>query len=105
MVVGVVFAWRAAITSNVVLRADRVELRSIVRTRRIPLERIARVEVAVGRTGMSGFGREYLLLHRRDGTTASFRELSSKPSGHSQTIVQRAVLEINAALPGLSSGS
>jgi Bacterial PH domain len=105
ILVGVGSAWRAAVTSNVVVRADRVDLRSMVRTRRIPLDQIARVEVAFGRTGMAHFGREYLVVHRRDGTATSFRDLSSKPSGDSQTIVQQAAREINATLLGLSSST
>jgi hypothetical protein len=56
------------------------------------------VEVAVGRTGMNGFGREYLVLHRRDGATATFKDLNAKPSVTHSTIVQEAARAINQAL-------
>jgi hypothetical protein len=98
VLVGVATVWRGWITSNVVLRSDTVELRSIVRTRRIPLTFIDSVEVAVGRTGMNGFTREYLVLHEHDGVARSFKELNSKPSTLAETVVQRAAREINSAL-------
>ena len=46
---------------------------------------------------MNGFGREYLILRRSDGTSTAFMELNSKPSG-SLTAVQRAAQAINGAL-------
>jgi integrase len=78
MMVGALWFWRGAATSNVILRADSVELRGVVWTRRIPLRELASVTVATGRTGMNGFSREYLVLHRRNGTDSSFKELNSK---------------------------
>jgi hypothetical protein len=86
--------FRALRSSAVVMRATHVELRSIVRTRRIALGDIASVDVEVGRTGMNGFGREYLVIHLRDGSTLSFRELNSKPSTSSVTVVQDAARAI-----------
>jgi hypothetical protein len=98
MTLGIAIIWRAAVTSNVVLRTNRVELRSIVRTRRVSLQQLDSVSVEVGRTGMNGFAREYLVLHLHDGATAAFKELNSKPSDTAETVVQRAAREINAAL-------
>lgn len=89
---------RAMGTSNVILHDDEVETRSIVRIRHYALADLERVDVAVGRTGMNGFGREYLVLHRRDGTTTDFKELNAKPSTGHETAVQRAARAINEAL-------
>ena len=96
--IGATFWWRARSTSKVVVRADTVELRGFGRTRRVPLMAIVNVDVAVGRTGMNGFGREYLVIYRKDGTTTSFKELNSKPSREGPTIVQQAAQAINDSL-------
>jgi hypothetical protein len=89
---------RALRSATVIVTASDVELLGFVRTRRHHLDDLASVEVAVGRTGMNGFGREYLVLHRRDGATATFKDLNAKPSVTHSTIVQEAARAINQAL-------
>lgn len=97
---GVLSIWRGWTTSNVVVRPDEIELRSIFRTRRVPLSALESVTVAVGRTGMNGDGREYLVMHRRDGGETAFKDLNSKPSSATETVVQQAAREITDALSG-----
>jgi hypothetical protein len=77
--VGVVLAVRGLRSSCVVVDGSGVVTRSIVRARRSGFSELRAVEVAVGRTGMNGFGREYLVLHRADGQDVAFKELNCRP--------------------------
>ena len=97
---GIGSLFRALNSSDVILEVASVRTRSIVRTRRFPLADLVHVEVKVGRTGMNGFGREYLAFHLKDGREFGFKEFNSKPSGPgaSATVVQRAAAAINARL-------
>jgi hypothetical protein len=92
---------RALRSSCVVVDGAGVVTRSLVRTRRYGFAESHDVEVTVGRTGFTGFGREYLLFHRADGRDVSFRELNCRPHKDSQqtSVVQRAAQCINAYLP------
>lgn len=101
---GVFFTIRAMRSSLVVVGETHVITRSIVRTRRFELAKLRRIEVAVGQTGWTGFGREYLVIHQADGSTFSFRELNSKPSGGpTKTVVRRAAEAIEERLSERSS--
>ncbi len=64
----------------VVVRGSGVTTRSMLRTRRYAFSELRGVEVAVGRTGFNGFGREFLVLHLSDGRDVAFKELNCKPS-------------------------
>lgn len=94
LILGAVFVVRSLRSSSVVLGADLVETRSLVRTRRHPLCDLTGVEVAVGRTGMNSGDREYLIFQRRDGSRFSFKELNAKPGdGSIVQSAQAAILE------------
>jgi hypothetical protein len=71
---------RALRSSGVVVDGAGVVTRSLVRTRRYEFAGLRGVDVAVGRTGFTGFGREYLVFRRVDGWDASFKELNCRPS-------------------------
>src|SRR5687767_8974224 len=66
-------------SSRVVVNGSGVTTRSMVRTRRHPFSELRGVEVAVGRTGLAGFGREHLVFHRADGQNVAFKELNCPP--------------------------
>jgi len=95
---GLFFSYRALRSATVVLSSSDVELRGFARTRRLRLKDLAAAEVAIGQTGMNGFGREYLVLHRHDGAKAAFKELNAKPSPTESTVVHKAARAINDAL-------
>jgi hypothetical protein len=100
LVFGVLFGIRALRSSNIVVDHSGVTTRSIVRTHRYAFSELQGVAVAVGRTGLNGFGRQYLILHRSDGGEVAFRELNSSPPEHPGTtsVVQRAAASISARL-------
>jgi hypothetical protein len=108
---GLVFAFagsfslfRAMRSSSVAVDDTHVITRSMVRTRRFELAKLSGVEVAVGQTGWTGFGREYLVIHQSGEKTFSFRELNSKPSGGpTKTVVRRAAEAIEERLSALRS--
>lgn len=75
-----VVAIRAKMSSSVMLGADRIALRSILRTRTISWADLAFVEVAVGRTGMGPARRRYLVFHTKDGRARRFSDLNDSPS-------------------------
>jgi hypothetical protein len=97
-VLGACFTVRAMRSSSVILRDDEVETRSILRTRRYALSELEGVDVAVGRTGLNGFGREHLVLHRQDGTRVVFKDMNAKPSTAHDTNVRRAAKAITDSL-------
>ncbi len=76
----VLLAVQALRSSCVVVDDSAVVTRSIVRTRRYLFVELRGVDVAVGRTGFNGFGREFLVLHLSDGRDVVFKELNCKPS-------------------------
>lgn len=88
-------------SSCVVVDATSVVTRSMVRTRRYPLSELRGVEVVVGRTGFTGFGREYLVVHRADGQDVAFKELNCRPpmEPDGTSVVRRAAAAINGRLP------
>jgi hypothetical protein len=100
LVLGVASLIRALRSSDVIVDDEAVYARSILRTRRFPLADLDRVQVEVGRTGMNGFGREYLRLYLKEDRDFSFRELNSKPSlpDEHASVVQQAAAAINARL-------
>jgi hypothetical protein len=100
LIVGGAFLYRGLRSATVVLTDSEVELRGFARTRRLRVADLSVVDVAVGRTGMNGFGREYLILKQRDGTTSAFKELNAKPSSARLTVVQEAARALNAAIAG-----
>lgn len=89
---GVYTIVRGLRSSCVVVERSGVTTRSMVRTRRYLFSELYGVEVAVGRTGLAGFGREYLVLHRADGRRVAFKELNSRPPKdlESKSVVRRA---------------
>jgi hypothetical protein len=96
---GVVTIIRGRRSSSVTVEQDAVVTRSMVRTRRLPLGELERVEVAVGRTGMNGFDREHLVFHRTGAPPLAFKEFNAKPSADGRTTeVQRAAAAIQARL-------
>ena len=97
LAVGVLAMTRAWRSATVVVRDSDIELRGFLRTRRIPLASLDHAEVAVGQTGMNGYGREYLTLLQRDGAALAFKELNAKPSPVG-TEVQSAVRQINSTI-------
>ena len=91
LVAGTAFGVRALRSSWVIVRKEFVEARSLLRTRRYPLADLVGVEVAVGRTGSNGFGREHLVFRFRDGREQRFVELNAKSTIHGEvTVVGRA---------------
>lgn len=99
---GVYTIVRGLRSSCVVVDGSGVMTRSMVRTRRYPFSGLREVEVAVGRTGMAGFGREHLVFHRADGQDVAFKELNCRPPKPPETtsVVRRAAACINERLPG-----
>jgi hypothetical protein len=92
---------RALRTSCVSVDGLGVSTRSMVRTRRYLFSELRGVEVAVGRTGFAGFGREHLVFHRADGQDVAFKELNCRPPKPPDTtsVVRRAAACINERLP------
>lgn len=99
---GVYTVFRGLRSSLVVVDGSGVTTRSMVRTRRYALSELRGVEVAVGRTGLAGFGREHLVLHRADGQDVAFKELNCPPpkAPATSSVVRRAAASINERLPG-----
>jgi hypothetical protein len=95
--VGLGLVVRAFCSCDVVVDQNEVRMRSLVFTRRFALKDITSADVEVGRTGMNGFDREYLVLHRVVGADVAFKELNSAPSTSSVavTTVQQAAHAIN----------
>lgn len=99
-VLGAVSLVRAVRSSQVEVDAAGVTTRSMLRTRRYAFEDLATVEVRVGRTGLNGFDREYLVFHRTDGPAMAFKELNCRPSPDESTVVHRASRCIRNRLAG-----
>lgn len=97
---GVYTVVRGLRSSCVVVDGRGVSTRSMVRTRRYPFSELRGVEVAVGRTGLVGFGREHLVFHRADGQDVAFKELNCPPPKAPEwsSVVRRAVECINERL-------
>jgi len=98
---GVYSVVRGLRSSRVVVDGSGVTTRSMVRTRRYGFSELRGVEVAVGRTGFAGFGREHLVFHRADGEDVAFKELNCPPPKPLETtsVVRRAAACINERLP------
>ncbi len=100
--VGLLFAYRGLTTSLVIVKPDEIDLRGFGRRHRVRVNALSSVEVAVGRTGMNGFGREHLVFHHLDGTATAFKDLNAKPSTTKRTVVQDAAAAIDRQLhPGV----
>lgn len=97
---GVYTIVRGLRSSRVVVDGSVVTTRSMVRTRRYPFSELRGVEVAVGRTGFAGFGREHLVFHRADGQDIAFKELNCPPPKPPETssVVRCAAACINERL-------
>jgi hypothetical protein len=96
---GLILVVRAARSPSVEVDGSGVSTRDLLRTRRYEFAELESVEVAVGRTGMTGFGREYLVFRRTDGKAVAFRELSARrPKNAGVTVVRRAAASINERL-------
>jgi hypothetical protein len=102
VVLGAFFAVRALRTSSIVVDGSGVSTRSILHTRHYTFAELRDVEVAVGRTGFTGFGREHLVLHRADGQDVAFKELNCPPpkASGATSIIRRAAACINERLSG-----
>lgn len=98
---GVYTVVRGLCSSRVVVNGSAVTTRSMVRTRRYAFSDLREVEVAVGRTGVTGFGREHLVFHRADGQDVAFKELNCRPPEPPQrtAVVRQAAACINERLP------
>jgi len=98
---GVYTIVRGLRSSLVIVDGSGVTTRSMVRTRRYPLSELRGVEVAVGRTGFAGFGREHLVFHRADGEDVAFKELNCRPPKPPQatSVVRDAAACVNERLP------
>jgi hypothetical protein len=97
--VAALLAYRALSSSAVVVDHWGIETHSMMRTHRYAFTDLNRVEVAVGRTGMTGFDREYLLIHRRDGRDIAFKALNCRRSkGDAVSVVARAAVSKNTRL-------
>lgn len=88
-------------SSDVLVDDVTVTTRSFLSTRRHALRDLKGVAVVRGRTGLNGGGREYLVLHRSDGSTVPFRELNSRPSDQQDrpSVVEQAAAAIRRRLP------
>ncbi len=96
---GALFTVRALRSSSVVVNDSGVTTLSIVRTRHYAFSELRRVDVAVGRTGLAGFGREHLVIHCADGRVVAFKELNCPSSQDgSMSVVRRAASCINGWL-------
>jgi hypothetical protein len=93
-------AIRALRTSCVVVRADEVETRSLLRARRHRFADLRRVEVGLRRTGLNGSSREYLIFQAADGRQFAFMEMNSKPpkGPDEESVIRRAAAYINDQL-------
>src|SRR5207248_1422237 len=98
LVVGGISAFRALRSSRVILGEQAVETRSMLRTHRYPVDSIRSVVVERGRTGMNGYGREYLALTLANGEVVRFKELNAKPRADGETVVQHAARAITAVI-------
>jgi hypothetical protein len=90
--VGVLLAARALTTSCLTIDDTGVTTRSLIRKRRFEFEDLRGVDVEVGRTGMNGFDREYLVLHCSDGIDYAFKDLNNRPGPS----VDRSVVQLAA---------
>lgn len=92
MVLGLLFAYRGFVSAVVIVSRDRVVTRSFLRSRTYPMADLVGVRVEVGRTGLNGFNREYLVLELADGSLSRFRELNAPVPGDQaeSTVVRRA---------------
>lgn len=71
----------------------------MVRTRRYSFSELRAVGVEVGRTGVNGFGREYLMFYLADGRDVAFKELNCRPPTTDEpTVVRRAAACVNERL-------
>ncbi len=94
------FAYRGATAGKVTVGDQMVTTRSFLRTRHYRASELASAEVRIGRTGPNGFGRQYLVLRRVDGSDVAFRGLNCKPvcDGQTPTVVEQCVAAISSAL-------
>lgn len=90
LALGVVSLGRAVRSSRVDVGTDEVVTRSMIRTRRYQFEELSDVEVEIGRTGLNGLDREYLVFHCANGDAVSFKELNCRPSPDAPSLVRRA---------------
>jgi hypothetical protein len=93
---GLWFAWRGNRSTTVIVGDERVILRSLIKTRSYAVGDLLGARVEIGRTGPNGFGREYLVLECRDGSTVPFKELNARPSKTQpeESVVQEAASTI-----------
>jgi hypothetical protein len=99
LVFGALLFVRAMTSSLVIVDDSGVRTRSIVRTHRYDFSELRGVDVGVGRTGLAGFGREYLVLHLVDRPDVAFKELNcAPPHGERTSIVREAAASIRERL-------
>lgn len=106
VITGIIVAWRGASTSCVIVGKSTVSTRSAIWTRRYALFELHHAEVAVGQTGFNGFGREYLVFHRKDGRDVRFKGLNCRPPKDpiGTSVVRRAAHCINERLQASQKG-
>lgn len=100
ILLGTVFAVRSRRSSELELSDSGIKTRLPFSSRRIPYSDLVAADVAVGRTGLGGFNREYVLFTFKDGRTRPFRDLNCPaPLGpDAETVVREAVRSINSRL-------
>lgn len=81
-----------------VVTGTAVELRGLLRTRRVLLSDLSHAEVGIGRVGVVGYRRQVVVLKRGDGTEVVFKELNRASSQATPTTVESAVAAVNRAL-------
>jgi len=71
-------AWRSFRGGTLLVTSQLVVLRGIYRTRRIAVDSLRTVDVAVGRFGLLGYTNEYLRFFTIDGEVVEFKEFHSR---------------------------
>lgn len=94
---GIFAVIRGFLSATVIVAPRAITLRSAYRTRIIPTTEVSGTAVEVGNTGFNGWGRQYLVVTKTDGTVIRFKELNAKvPEVPGvQTVVERCVAAIN----------
>jgi hypothetical protein len=100
LICGLVFSYRGYLSATVLVSADTVVTRSFLRSRTYSVAELTAVDVVVGRTGMNGSGREFIVLEMTDGSRREFTELNSPPARATEqpTVVRQAAEAIVGAL-------
>lgn len=99
---GLAFGTRGWVSSSIQVSDQSILLRSIAYARRYNLADVESVDVTCGRTGLNGFGREYLVFAFRDGQKREFKDFNARPprSSDGASVVRYAASVIAGRLRG-----